>query len=183
MTKCLYFIVFPSLVMAFKTVGLSRQKTVWLSAPPITGIGTLHWPFREAGDLASFSVCLLLLFFSSLDHYRCKPADFRCGPHGQLTLPGVSLHHQQLCKQRQGHEGTLLLFTSTSWPHWVLPTISSNHLYSNLIRKINIISFCWLNLCIATLMLNRSRRGCTPTPSFNPNICVGLFRPHAASLC
>ena len=42
---------------------------------------------------------------SCIDHHRREPAHLRRGLDWQLSLSGVALHHQQLCQQRQGHEG------------------------------------------------------------------------------
>lgn len=46
-----------------------------------------------------------LFLFPGPDHHRGEPADLRRGADWQLPLPGVPLHHQQLCQQRQSNEG------------------------------------------------------------------------------
>lgn len=70
-----------------------------------------HLQVKPKPNFASRPATFLLLSSFSPDHHRGEPADLRRGAQRKLALPGVAFHHQQLCEQRQGHEGIVCILS------------------------------------------------------------------------
>lgn len=85
-----WIFIFPP--FAFNFLSFFFSPTQFL--PILLLLVTIH-------PLSLSSFCSL----SHPDHHCCKPAYLRCGADWQFTFPGISFHHQQLCKQWQGNEG------------------------------------------------------------------------------